>query len=88
MATIYNNIDSNKQKTWLIMILFVVFITAIGYVFGQATGYGLSYAGIALIFSGVMSFISYYFSDQMVLAMSNAKEIQKKDAPQLFNINW
>lgn len=49
-------------------------------------GTGLSFAGIALIISGITSFGSYYFSDKMILGMSNAKEIQKKDHPQLFRI--
>lgn len=83
---IYNQITSNKWKTWLIVVLFIIFITTIGYVFGKATGYGLSYAGIALILAGIMSFGSYYFSDQLVLATSGAKPLSKKQDPQLYDI--
>lgn len=83
---IYSQISSNKLKTILIMILFVVFITTIAYIFGKATGSGLSYVGIALIFSGLMSFGSYYYSDKIVLAMSNAKQITKKDNPEFYRI--
>lgn len=83
---IYNAIGSNKRKTILIMSLFVVFITTIAYVFGKASGYGLSYAGIALIMAGLTSLGSYYFSDKLVLATSGAKEIQKEDNPELFKI--
>lgn len=68
------------------MVLFAVFITTLAFIFGKASGSGFSYAGIALIISGVMSFISYYFSDQLVLSMSNAKQIKKKDNPTLFRI--
>lgn len=84
--TIYSHIGSNKAKTWLIMGLFITFITTLVYIYGQATGYGLSYAGIALIISGFMSFLSYYFSDKMILAMSKAKQIHKKDNPVLYRI--
>lgn len=56
------------------------------YVYGNASGYGLSFVGIALIISGLMSFASYYFSDQIILGMSKAKQIKKSDNPELFRI--
>lgn len=68
------------------MVLFVVFITTILYVFGKATGYGLSYAGLGLIIAGFTSIGSYYWSDKLVLATSGAEEIKKKDNPTLFHI--
>lgn len=64
----------------------MVFITTVLYVYGKASGYGLSYAGIGLIFSGIMAFSSYYYSDKMILGMSGAKEIKKSDNPTLFRI--
>ncbi|MEK7573584.1 MAG: M48 family metallopeptidase [Patescibacteria group bacterium] len=82
---VYSEVSSNKLKTWLIMILFVVFITTIVYVFSQALGGGLSLVGFALIFSGIISFGSYYWSDKMVLSMSGAKEIKKEDNRELYN---
>lgn len=81
---IYSTIEQNKWKTWLIMFLFIIFITTVAYVFGEASGYGLSYAGIGLIMAGFMSLGSYYFSDKIVLATSGAKQIEKKDNPQFF----
>lgn len=83
---IYSQISANKTKTWLIIFLFVIFITTILYVYGKASGYGLSYAGIGLILSGIMAFSSYYYSDKMILGMSGAKEIKKSDNPILFRI--
>jgi heat shock protein HtpX len=56
------------------------------YIYGNATGYGLSFAGIALILSGLMSFGSYYYSDKIILGMSSAKQISKKDNPEFFRI--
>ena len=73
------------MKTWLIMFLFVVFISTVVYVFSRALGYGLSFVGVALILSGIMSIGSYYYSDKLVLAISGAKKIEKKDNPELFN---
>jgi len=82
---IYSQIDSNKNKTWLIMLLFVVFISAVGYVFAQVLGYGLDFVGVMLIISGLLSLGSYYFSDSMILAISSAKEISDKSEPALFH---
>lgn len=60
------------------MIGFVVFFLTVSYVLGQAQGYGMSWAGIMLIISGLISFISYYNSDKIVLSMSGAKLADKK----------
>lgn len=84
--SIYTQIDSNKQKTWLIMVLFVTFISTVAYIFGKASGYGVSFAALALIISGVMSLVSYYFSDSMVLAISGAKPVAEKDDPELYHV--
>lgn len=84
---IYATVSQNKWKTWIIMILFVVFITTIAFVFGKASGAGaLGYMGIGLILSGAMSIGSYYYSDKMVLATTGAREIGEKDYPELYHI--
>ena len=36
----------------------------------RSFGYGLDFVGMALIFSGVMSFASYWWSDKIILTMS------------------
>ncbi len=68
------------------MFAFVVLITVLAYVFGQALGYGSSFVGLALVLSGLMSLGSYYFSDQAVLAISGAKRITENDDPELFHV--
>ena len=86
--TAYTQVSSNRFKTWLIMFLFATFITFIVYIFTQALGFrgpsALGFSGIALILAGVMNFITYYNSDKLVMAISQAKQIQKKDNPTLF----
>ena len=83
---IYSAISANKWKTILIMLLFVVFITTVGFVFGRATGYGISYAIFAFVLATFSSIGSYYFSDKLVLATVGAKPIKKSDNPQLYRI--
>ena len=75
---IHSQISSNKIKTIVIMVLFAVFIGFLTYVFGEASGYGGSYVGIALVISGIMSFSSYYWSDKVVLSLSRARPADPK----------
>ena len=86
--TAYTQISSNRFKTWLIMFLFAIFITGVVYIFTSALGFrgpsALGFTGIALVLAGIMNFFSYYYSDKMVMAISGAKQIQKKDNPTLF----
>jgi heat shock protein HtpX len=85
MSTIYNQVDSNVRKSWLLISLFIIAIILIGYVFS----YALNNPGIlyfAVGFSFISSFISYWYSDKMVLAMSAATEIKHEDNPELYHI--
>src|SRR3990167_5452688 len=86
--TAYTQVSANKYKTWLIMLIFAFFITFAVYVFTFALGFqgpsALGFSGIALIIAGIMNFFSYYYSDKMVMAISQAKQIQIKDNPTLF----
>lgn len=88
--TAYTQVSANRLKTWLIMFAFAAFITLVVYIFTQALGYqgpsALSFTGIALIIAGIMNFFAYYSSDKLVMAISGARQIQKKDNPTVFRI--
>ncbi len=73
MLNIYEQVDRNKRKSALIIILFILFIVATTYVMVNALGYNLSIVGVALIISGLMSFASYYWSDKIILSLSKAR---------------
>lgn len=73
----YQQIDSNRQKTWVIMILFVGFVSAFGYVLSRALG-DTSLLPMALIGSLFGSLGSYFFGDKMVLSLSGARKADKK----------
>jgi heat shock protein HtpX len=78
MQNIYEQVDANKRRSALVMILFVVFITGVVWVFAQALGYGPDVVGLALIISGVMSFASYYWSDKIILKLSGARPADRE----------
>lgn len=81
---IYSAISANKNKTWIIMLLFVLIITTMVYVFSKALGYGASLAFIALVIALITSIGSFYYSDKLVLATTGAKEIRKVDYPKYY----
>ncbi len=84
---IYSAIGSNIRKTWLIMFLFVLFISTVGYVYGKASGdAGIGFGIIAFILAIVTSVGSFFFSDKIVLATTGAKKVTKKEAPTLYNV--
>ncbi len=78
MLNVYEQVDRNKRKSLLVMLFFTIFVAGFAYILGKASGYGLSWVGIALVFSGLMSYVSYYFSDKIILTMSGAREADRK----------
>lgn len=72
MATLYNQADKNTRLTWVYITGFLIFVIGVGYVFAGAMGNSAILYG-AVIFSIIMSFGSYWWSDKIVLAMSGAK---------------
>lgn len=66
------------------MVGFVVFFLMASIVLGRALGYGLSFVGIMLIASGLITFFSYYNSDKLVLATSGAKPATKEEFRDLY----
>jgi len=85
MATIYNQTDKNIRLTWLYITGFLVFVIGVGYVFAGAMQNSAILYG-CIIFSIIMSFGSYWWSDKIVLAMSGAKEINHENNRELYHI--
>ena len=86
MQNIYEVQQSNKIKSGVITTLFFLFSAIAIYFIAQAFGYyngyeagGLGYVGIALIFSGISTFVSYYYSDKIVLGISGARTANSKE---------
>ncbi len=85
MPTIYTHSDSNRRKSILLLFGFFVFVIVLGYIFGTAMETPIIiYFAVGL--SIAMSFASYWWSDKMVLAMSDAKEIKFEDDKELYRL--
>lgn len=86
MQNIYEQIDSNKRKSWVIIAGFTLFMIAFGYFFSYLYGYDYSYLILALVISGAGSWISYYNSDTIALSLAGARAVTHKSHPQYANI--
>jgi heat shock protein HtpX len=79
MLNIYEQVDHNKRRSTLLIIIFIVFIGFTAWAFAQVFDYGWSFIGGALILSGITSFVSYSLSDKIILSISNAHPASKKN---------
>jgi len=72
---------SNSFKTALLLGLLTGIILGIGQLFGGSQG-----LVIAFVFAMLLNFGSYWFSDKIVLAMYQAREVGLDEAPELYRI--
>ena len=74
MPTLYNQHDKNTRLTWFYLTIFFLLVIGAGYVFAGALGDSrILYFAVA--FSILTSFASYWWSDKIVLKMSNAHPV-------------
>lgn len=79
MLNVYEQIDSNKRKSALVIAGFVAFIVLFAYVLGTALESQISFIPIALIFSGFSAFSSYYWGDKLILGISGARPATREE---------
>ena len=82
----YNQIDSNKRKTAVLISVFIAFILTIGWFVGKYSGYGNSMVVFAIILSVLMTLLSYYNGDKIALVSTGAQEIKKEDNPYIYRM--
>jgi len=81
----YNNISANKNRTILLLTIFLLIIIALGWLFARIYD-SPAILIIAVIISVTQSLVSYYSGDKIALAVTGAKEISSKDDLELFRI--
>lgn len=79
----YTEVAKNKRNSILLIGVFLMITVLLGWVFSRAYGNPIILY-IAAFSSILYTWISYYNSDKMVLAVSQAKEVNKKSAPELY----
>jgi heat shock protein HtpX len=69
----------NTLKTGVLLVLLAVILMLIGGALGGRTGLML-----ALIFAVAINFVSYWYSDKIVLSLYGAQEVSEAEAPELY----
>ena len=81
MQNVYETIDDNKRRSFLVITLFIGFVAAFGYFFTYLYNYDWSFFVGAILFSGVGGLVSYYYSDSIALSLAHAVPVTHKDTP-------
>lgn len=81
----YDQIHANRVRSTALVVVFVLLVALVGYVFGEASGWGLWGFGLALIVAFAMSWGSYWYSDAIVLRLSGARPVDRDVEPYLVN---
>lgn len=81
----FNEERSNKVKSVILTGFFIVMIGVIGAFIGYFYGSFTFGFIMALIFSFIYSLIAYFAGGNMILAMSGAKPVTKKEYPHLYH---
>ncbi len=81
----YTQIASNKRRSVFLLLGFIVFVAGLDWFLARVLNQPAAFVPI-LIAGFIYAGISYFFSSQIALSMSGAREIEKKDAPELYRI--
>ncbi|HMP76939.1 MAG TPA: M48 family metallopeptidase [Kiritimatiellia bacterium] len=84
----FSVIRSNQRKSAALIVVLGALLAAVGYAFGVLVdpSLGLMGVAVALVIWLVLLLVSLAGGEAMLMAQAGGREIQKKDAPQLFNI--
>ena len=72
----FDAIESNVHKSWLLLAIFIAIVVVFGYVLGRIFAAGsYLWIGIAIVLALGSAWGSYYYSDKVVLSISGAREV-------------
>ena len=84
---LFDQITSNKRKTWILLLVFFLLLALVGY----AVGYlfmrsGLGGMIIALVIGFVYALTMIFQSTEIVMSMNGAREVDEQTAPDLYHV--
>ena len=82
----YEQIASNRRRTWLLIAGAVILLGAVGYALGLIWQSGPAGLVIALVVAIALSIGSYAYGDRVVLASTRARPVTPDEQPRLHNI--
>jgi heat shock protein HtpX len=89
-ASFYSQASANRRNSFLLVLVIVVLLAALGFAIGYGTTGvlvgGLGWLGIFGAIAIVSSLFGYVSGDRVVLAASKARLVTEAEAPQLVNV--
>ena len=83
--TIYTQQAANVRRTWLLMTVFLVVVVALGWAISYAYN-SPAILYVAIIFSLVMNFASYWWSDKIALSIAGARPATREEFFDLYTV--
>lgn len=84
---LFDQIASNKRRTWVLLIAFFALLaiigTAVGYLWLNSTLGGVI---IAFIIGGIYAFSMIFQSTEVVMSMNGARQVTEAEAPDLYHV--
>lgn len=82
----FDAIESNVHKSWLLLGIFIAIVVAFGYVLGRIFAYNsYIWIGLSVVLAVGSAWGSYYYSDKVVLSVSGAREVTSGENAFLHN---
>ena len=85
-GSMYDQVTSNKRRSWLLVAGFVAFVALVAVAFAYLIGGGPVGIVIALVVAGGSAFLSYRRSDAIALRISRAEPASVEDYARYHNI--
>jgi heat shock protein HtpX len=85
----WEQIRANKRRSALLVIVMALILATLGVLIGAVWfGYEGAYLGVAIAVGLwlILTLITFLQGDNILLAVSGARKIEKKDAPMLYNV--
>jgi heat shock protein HtpX len=90
VQSFYAQISANRRRSLLLVVLLTALLAVFGFVIGFAmTGYwqgGVVAIAVAVAIALLLTSISYFSGDSIVLAASGARQVNEQSAPGLMNV--
>ncbi len=85
MVELYDQIGRNKRNSLILMLFMLILVAATLWAFSYIMNFGDFGFILAIFIAIVYVLIGYYWSANIVIAMSGAKEADKQEYPYLYN---
>ncbi len=81
----YTEISRNKIQSVALIFLFLIVVIGFGFIFAQAYN-APGVLLIAVLFSFISAFVSYFYADSITLTLSHAQPVERQSNPELYKL--